>query len=114
MFSVFCSGIRVLVEVLELDGAIREPRGLVLSSAGTGPSQEMTQQLPLGAQEFETFLGSPGPPESCAKVIWLWVKPIVPLWVGAPPILVYFSGDWDVHWGYGILTHGYLIYVFCS
>ena len=26
--------------------------------------------------------------------------------VGAPPILIYFSGDWDVHWGYGILTHG--------
>ena len=26
--------------------------------------------------------------------------------VGAPPI-VYFSGDWDVHyWGYGRLTHG--------
>ena len=24
----------------------------------------------------------------------------------APPILVYFSGDGDVHWGYGILTHG--------
>ena len=21
-------------------------------------------------------------------------------------MLVYFSGDWDVHWGYGILTHG--------
>ena len=20
--------------------------------------------------------------------------------VGAPPILVYLSGDWDVHWGY--------------
>ena len=29
--------------------------------------------------------------------------------VGAPPILVYFSGDWDVHWGYGILTHGHMI-----
>ena len=28
--------------------------------------------------------------------------------VGAPPILVYFSGVWDVHWGYGILTHGQL------
>ena len=27
--------------------------------------------------------------------------------VGAPPILVYFSGDWDVHWGYGILTWPY-------
>ena len=27
--------------------------------------------------------------------------------VGAPPILVYFSGDWDVRWGSGILTHGH-------
>ena len=26
--------------------------------------------------------------------------------VGAPPLLVCFSGDWDVHWGYGVLTHG--------
>ena len=23
--------------------------------------------------------------------------------IGAPPILVCFSGDWDVHWGYGVL-----------
>ena len=28
--------------------------------------------------------------------------------VGAPPILVYFSGDWDVQRGYGILTHGHM------
>ena len=28
--------------------------------------------------------------------------------VGAPPILVYFSGDWDVHWGYCVLTHGHV------
>ena len=28
--------------------------------------------------------------------------------VGAPPILVYFNGDRDVHWGYGILTHGHI------
>ena len=28
--------------------------------------------------------------------------------VGAPPILVYFSGDWDVHTGYGLLTHCHL------
>ena len=35
-------------------------------------------------------------------------KPMVPFWwVGAPPILVCFSGDSDVHWGYGILTHGH-------
>ena len=29
--------------------------------------------------------------------------------VGAPPILVYFSGDWDVHWVYGVLTHGRML-----
>ena len=28
--------------------------------------------------------------------------------VGAPPILVYFSGDWDVHWGYRALTHSHI------
>ena len=26
--------------------------------------------------------------------------------IGAPRISVYFSGDWDVHWGYGVLAHG--------
>ena len=26
---------------------------------------------------------------------------------GAPPLLVYFGGDWDVHWRYGILTYGH-------
>ena len=28
--------------------------------------------------------------------------------IGAPPILVYFSPDWDVHRGYGVLTHGHI------
>ena len=23
-------------------------------------------------------------------------------------MLVYFSGHWDVHWGYGVLTHGHI------
>ena len=32
-------------------------------------------------------------------------------WVGAPPILVYFSRDGDVHWGYGVLTHGHVSFV---
>ena len=31
--------------------------------------------------------------------------------VGAPPIIVYFSGDWDVHCKYGVLTRGHL---FCG
>ena len=30
-------------------------------------------------------------------VIGLWVKTNGTILVGAPPILVYFSGDWDVH-----------------
>ena len=29
--------------------------------------------------------------------------------VGAQPMLVYFSGDWDVHWGYGLLVCGHLL-----
>ena len=28
--------------------------------------------------------------------------------VGESYILGYCSGDWDVHWGYGLLTHGHL------
>ena len=28
--------------------------------------------------------------------------------VGAPPMLCYSSLDWDVHWGYGLLTHGHM------
>ena len=33
--------------------------------------------------------------------------------IGAPPILVYFSGDWDVHWGYRVLTNGHIIVRLC-
>ena len=29
--------------------------------------------------------------------------------VGAPPIFAYFSGEWDVRWGYGLLTHGHMV-----
>ena len=32
-------------------------------------------------------------------VTWPWFKTNG---IGAPPILVYFSGDWDVHWGYDL------------
>ena len=34
--------------------------------------------------------------------------------VGAPPILVHFSGDWDVHWGYNLAfdpwPHGHILW----
>ena len=29
-------------------------------------------------------------------------KPMVPFWSRCTPIFVYFSGDWDVHWGYDL------------
>ena len=32
--------------------------------------------------------------------------------VGAQPILVYFNWDWDVDWGYGLLTHGQIVGTF--
>ena len=40
--------------------------------------------------------------------MWLWLsKPMRSHFgAGAPPSLVYFGGDWDVHWGYGLLTRG--------
>ena len=39
-------------------------------------------------------------------------KPMVPFWlVGefTTHFRTYFSGDWDVHWGYGVLTHGHMM-----
>ena len=35
------------------------------------------------------------------QATWLWVKTVLGshFGVGAPPTLVYFSGDWDVQWG---------------
>ena len=34
--------------------------------------------------------------------------------IGASPISVYFSRDWDVHWGYGVLTHAHVISSSCQ
>ena len=42
---------------------------------------------------------------------WLWVKiDGIPFYfeVGTTHFRTEFSGDWDVHWGYGILTHSYI------
>ena len=71
-----------------------------------------------------------GPPKACARScsvpvrlhafaltedmgsdIWPWLsKPMGSYFgVGAPLMFVYFSGDWDVHWGYGSLTHGHIV-----
>ena len=51
-----------------------------------------------------------GDPERIHQLnMWLWVKTNGTIFgVGAPPILVYFSGDWDVQWGHGTLTHSHV------
>ena len=54
------------------------------------------------ADQFGAFPASSANPFGCGS------KPMVQFGVGAPPILVYFSGYWNVHWGHGILTHGHL------
>ena len=40
---------------------------------------------------------------------WLWVNTNGTIWGRCTTqFRTYFSGDWDVHWGYGILTHGHM------
>ena len=55
----------------------------------------------------------PEPAPGTGLPVWPWFK-VQNQWyhfgIGAPPILVYFSGDWDVHWGYGVLTHGRVVF----
>ena len=42
-----------------------------------------------------------------------WSKPMVPLWGRCTAhFRTYFSGDWDVHSRYGLLTHGHMFYYF--
>ena len=67
------------------------------------------QGLPLRPQAYGS--GAPGNPKLGQKVAAWAVGCGQNQWyhfgVGAPPILVYFSWDWDVHWGHGLLTHGH-------
>ena len=36
-------------------------------------------------------------------------KPMVQFWGRCTTHFCLFSGDWDVYWGYGILTHGHMV-----
>ena len=42
-------------------------------------------------------------------------KPMVPFWGRCTTHQIWSisSGDWDVHWGYGLLTHGHIVF-WCS
>ena len=55
-------------------------------------------------RDHVTHLPRPGNKQIAGATLtqmWLWVKTngIMLEWVNSPPIFVYFSGDWAVHWG---------------
>ena len=79
----------VRAEELQAVCALLRARVGRASSAAAGWRRAATQLLPV--------------PRSA--LIWLWVKTRSHFGVGAPPMLINFSGDWDVHWKCGILTH---------
>ena len=40
--------------------------------------------------------------------MWPWVNPNgIPFWGRCTHFRTYLSGVWDVHWGYGVLTHSH-------
>ena len=47
-------------------------------------------------------------------LMWLWLSKPMGSHFGvgefATHFRTYFSGDWDVHWGYGLLTHGHVFF----
>ena len=46
------------------------------------------------------------------RPMWLWVKTNgIPFWGFrcTAHFRTYFGGDWDIHWGYGLLTHGHVL-----
>ena len=44
--------------------------------------------------------------------IWVWFKTNGTFWDRCTTRFSEISGDWDVHWGYGVLTHGHTMNMF--
>ena len=83
------------------DGFFRQVlEGLHFIAQGTGSS---------GGRKSASVAPSELAQSPAPSPTWRWVK-TNHFGVGALPILVYLSGDWDVHWGYGILTHGQMCF----
>ena len=77
-------------------GRKSDPADLRLLADFKSPSGDKMRWVRRGSEfPFETSCG-------CGQNQWYHFG------VGASFILVYFSGDWHVHWGYGILTHGHV------
>ena len=66
-----------------------------------------------GSEEEEEDYMHYGVIEASGLGVWQWLSkpfwdPILGFSVHRPFFKLYFSGDWDVHWGYVVLTHGHL------
>ena len=77
-----------------------------------GPTPRSTA-TPLASvfQEGEGHVGqNPWTTERSNIQIWLWLSKPMGSHFGVGEFTIrfrtFFSGDWDVHWGYGISTHG--------
>ena len=72
------------------------------------------EDVAVGSRFFSSFVGRrrcgcgfPRPVGFKGKRLGPGSKPTVPFWGRCTThFRTYSSGDWDVHWGYGILTHG--------
>ena len=92
-----------------------KPRGLPKRTSASGSVRSGGLVLLRGV------LPACGPnrPREASRDGWLHVAVVVkingiPFWlVGefATHFRTYFSGAWDVHWGYGVLTHGHVVRV---
>ena len=77
--------------------ALRQEADLKRAAIEVEEKKRLEQRMHLGLESQRQGNGGRG----CgSKPFWYRFG------VGAPPILgICFSDDWDVHWGYGLLTH---------
>ena len=88
-----------------------------LGSEVLQPNESQLLRLDFSPEDFSLFSSERrclGSLSLCAarggRGMWLWVKTVlVPFWGECTThFRTHLSGDWDVHWGYGILTHGHV------
>ena len=80
---------------------------LAMASAGqlsVGAVRRLRHEGRLGHGGFGVN-SAPGKGIKKTKAKWPWFKTVlVPFWDrGTTHFRTYLSGDWDVHWGYGVL-----------
>ena len=99
------------IRALKLEHCPQKPRRMQppgpisgIGSRHRAPSPEIESALLAVPAENH------GHHEPHSRFTWLWLKTNgIPFWDRCTTqFRTYFSGDWDVHWGFGVLTHGHL------